>query len=120
MGYLDSILPRYVNCLSWMNAKRIVLIMFSSGVDGADHIAEEIENAASVIPLSIWFSTLMNGALGFGMLLAVLFATPDFAAASSSITGFPFMDVFTSALGLDTAAGLVRSHCLDSFASRAL
>jgi len=77
------------------------------GVDGADHIAEEIENAASVIPFSIWFSTAANGAFGLGMLLAVLFATEDFAAASISSTGFSFIDIFTSSLGLDIATALV-------------
>lgn len=77
------------------------------GVDGADHIAEEIDNAASVIPFSIWFSTAANGAFGLGILLAVLFATEDFAAASTSATGFPFMDIFTSAISLDIATALV-------------
>ncbi|CAG8981069.1 hypothetical protein HYALB_00013253 [Hymenoscyphus albidus] len=77
------------------------------GVDGADHIAEEIDNAASVIPFSIWFSTIFNGAFGLGIILAVLFATQDFAAASTSVTGFPFMDIFSSALGLDIATALI-------------
>lgn len=76
-------------------------------MDGADHIAEEIQSAATVIPFSIWFSTAANGAFGLGILLAVLFATDDFVAASSSPTGFPFMDIFTSALGLDIASALV-------------
>lgn len=69
------------------------------GADGSDHIAEEVENAATVVPFSIWFSTMLNGGFGFGIMLAILFVTPDYEAALESPTGFPFMDIFVSALG---------------------
>ncbi|KAF7860341.1 hypothetical protein EAF04_008468 [Stromatinia cepivora] len=69
------------------------------GNDGADHIAEEINQASKVIPFSIWFSTLFNGMLGFSMMIAVLFSIQDIVAATQSSTGFPFMEIFQTALG---------------------
>ncbi|EDN92338.1 hypothetical protein SS1G_08201 [Sclerotinia sclerotiorum 1980 UF-70] len=69
------------------------------GNDGADHIAEEINQASKVIPFSIWFSTLFNGMLGFSMMIAVLFSVQDIVAATQSSTGFPFMEIFQTALG---------------------
>lgn len=69
------------------------------GNDGADHIAEEINQASRVIPFSIWFSTLFNGILGFSMMIAVLFGIQDIVAATQSNTGFPFMEIFQTALG---------------------
>ena len=79
------------------------------GLDGADHIAEEIDNAAAVIPRSIWFSVVLNGGFGLGIMLVFLYVCPDYVAATESPTGFPFIDVFISNLGNDAATGLVRS-----------
>lgn len=39
--------------------------------------AEEIKNAPTVIPLSVGISTLLNGSLGFAMLIALLFCMPS-------------------------------------------
>ncbi|KAI9649900.1 hypothetical protein NHQ30_002484 [Ciborinia camelliae] len=82
------------------------------GNDGADHIvqsrtAEEINQASKVIPFSIWFSTLFNGILGFSMMIAVLFSIPDIVAASQSNTGFPFMEIFRTALGSKRGANVL-------------
>ncbi|KAF2648994.1 amino acid transporter-like protein [Lophiostoma macrostomum CBS 122681] len=77
------------------------------GADGADHIAEEIHQASRVIPFSIWFSTLFNGVMGFAMMLAILFSTPDILTATESPTGFPFMTIFETAMGHAAATALV-------------
>ncbi|MCJ1474037.1 hypothetical protein MMC13_002695 [Lambiella insularis] len=69
------------------------------GSDGADHVAEEIQQATKVIPFSIWFSTFFNGALAFAMMITVLFSIGDLEKATNSETGFPFMDIFVGALG---------------------
>ncbi|CAG8981811.1 hypothetical protein HYALB_00004754 [Hymenoscyphus albidus] len=74
------------------------------GNDGADHIAEEIQQASKVVPFAIWFSTLFNGVLGFSMMMAVLFSIPDFVAATEATTGFAFINVFVTALGSTSAA----------------
>ena len=38
-------------------------------------------------------SFLLNGALGFGMLLAILFCAGDITAALESSTGLPFIEI---------------------------
>ena len=65
-------------------------------------MAEEIHSANVVIPWCMLTTTVLNGILGFAMLLAILFVTTDISFALSSPTGtlgFPFMDIFRSATG---------------------
>lgn len=60
-------------------------------------MSEEIENANVVVPRSIMLSVLINGSLGFGMLLATLFCLGDIEKALNSPTGYPFMEIFLQA-----------------------
>ncbi|KAG8530175.1 uncharacterized protein KY384_005658 [Bacidia gigantensis] len=75
-----------------------VFAMF--GCDATVHMAEEVNNAALVVPRAMLATTLFNGALGFAMIIAVLFVTRDVDAALQSptgILGYPFMDIFSTA-----------------------
>lgn len=77
-----------------------VFAMF--GCDSAVHMAEEIRNAEYVVPWSMLTTTLLNGALGFAMVIAVLFVTVDIQSALMSPTGvlgYPFMQIFYDATG---------------------
>ena len=72
------------------------------GCDSAVHMAEEIHNAELVVPWSMLTTTLLNGALGFAIVIAVLFVTTDITAALASPTGvlgYPFMQIFYDATG---------------------
>ncbi|KAF4630595.1 hypothetical protein G7Y89_g7543 [Cudoniella acicularis] len=70
------------------------------GLDAADHIAEEIQDAPRVIPLSMGVSNVLNGAMGFIILLALLFCMPnDVNAVLNDITLFPFIGIFQYAVG---------------------
>ena len=85
-----------------------VFAMF--GCDSTVHMAEEIENAEVVVPWSMLSATLLNGALGFGMVIAVLFVTPDITSALASppgLLGFPFMQIFYDALGSKAGANFL-------------
>jgi amino acid transporter len=62
-------------------------------------MSEEITNAATAVPTSIMLSVLINGSLGFGMLLAMLFCLGDVESALESPTGYPFMAIFLQATG---------------------
>ena len=62
-------------------------------------MSEEITNAAVAVPTSIMLSVLINGSLGFGMLMAMLFCMGDIGAALKSPTGYPFMAIFLQATG---------------------
>lgn len=62
-------------------------------------MSEEIKNASTAVPASIMLSVLINGLLGFGMLIAMLFCFGDIEAALKSQTGYPFMAIFLQATG---------------------
>ncbi|KAL8959056.1 MAG: hypothetical protein Q9193_004009 [Seirophora villosa] len=65
-------------------------------------MAEEIHGGNTVIPWCMVWTTLLNGTLGFAMLIVVLFVTSDIEAVLVSPTGslgFPFMQIFRDATG---------------------
>lgn len=66
--------------------------------------AEEIESADIVIPKSMISSVLINGSLGFGMVLAILFSLGNVDDVLATPTGFPFIQVFYNATGSDAGA----------------
>ncbi|OGE58292.1 hypothetical protein PENARI_c001G12384 [Penicillium arizonense] len=70
-----------------------------AGGDAAVHMSEEITNASVAVPRSIMLSVLINGSMGFGMLLAMLFCIGDIESALKSTTGYPFMAIFQQATG---------------------
>lgn len=71
------------------------------GADSTVHMAEEIKNAAVVIPQAILFSVGLNGALGLSMLIAILFCLGDPSLVPTTVLqtplGFPFIQVFLDA-----------------------
>ena len=72
------------------------------GADGIVHMAEEIRNASRVVPWCMVLSIGVNGILGFGMILTVLYYGPTgdaLQAALDSPTGSPFEAIFAYAAG---------------------
>ncbi|KAJ5082150.1 hypothetical protein N7532_011193 [Penicillium argentinense] len=64
------------------------------GADASVHMAEEVANAAVVIPKAIITGMSLNSALGFAMMLTVLFCIGDVKSVLDSNTGFPFIQIF--------------------------
>jgi choline transport protein len=64
------------------------------GADASVHMAEEISNAALNIPRAIFGSMVMNGLIGFAMMLTVLFCLGDVDKVLATDTGFPFIQIF--------------------------
>ena len=62
-------------------------------------MSEEIENPQRNVPRVIVFGVLLNGALGFAMLIAVLFCLGDLDAILETPTGEPYMAIFQQAVG---------------------
>ncbi|KAL8651850.1 MAG: hypothetical protein Q9210_003024 [Variospora velana] len=84
--------------------------MFSFiGADAATHMAEEIEDASTVIPRSMLASIALNGSLGFAIVTATLFCLGDEEKALNSPTGFPFIEVFVNATGSKAGANAMTS-----------
>lgn len=70
-------------------------------------MAEEIHNAAIVLPRAIMLSVLINGILGFSMLIAILFCMGNIQDALNSPTGYPFIEIFFHSTGSITGAVLL-------------
>jgi len=70
-------------------------------------MSEEIHNAAIVVPRSILTTILLNGVLGFGMMLASLFSLTDVDDALASPTGSPFMQIFLDSTGSVPGAAIL-------------
>lgn len=73
-----------------------------TSADSLLQMAEEIKNAEVVVPWSMVSSTILNGAVGWAIVIAVLFVTVDVDAALESPTGalgYPFMQIFYDATG---------------------
>ncbi|KAL9088352.1 MAG: hypothetical protein Q9165_006277 [Trypethelium subeluteriae] len=79
------------------------------GADGAIHMAEEIQNAAKVVPKAIMASIVLNGLMGFGMCLTLLFVIGDIDAALNSKTKFPFIEIFFQAVQNLAGASIMTS-----------
>ncbi|KAI1909677.1 hypothetical protein LOZ58_005006 [Ophidiomyces ophidiicola] len=79
------------------------------GLDGAYHMSEEIQRPSVVVPRSIMLTLVINGTLGFGMIIAVLFCTGNLEAAIESPTGFPFMEIFRQATNSTAGAATMAS-----------
>lgn len=60
-------------------------------------MVEEVRNPSKTVPLSIMVSILVNGAMGLGMFVALLFASTDITAALESSTGFPYIEIYYQA-----------------------
>ncbi|KAJ5482212.1 hypothetical protein N7475_001024 [Penicillium sp. IBT 31633x] len=92
--------------LSWFVGTSGCVFSFAGG-DAVVHMAEEINNAAVVIPRAIMLSVLINGILGFAMLISVLFCAGNIDDALKSPTGYPYIEIFYQATGSTTGTVLM-------------
>ena len=74
-------------------------------------MSEEIQNASIVVPRSIMLSIVLNGTLGFGMVLATLFCLDmtNISAVLDTNTGYPFMEIFLQATNSTAGAATMAS-----------
>ncbi|KAI2643651.1 putative GABA permease [Xylaria nigripes] len=79
------------------------------GGDAAVHLSEEVNNAAIVVPWSLIVTLLINGSLGFAMLLATLFCMGDIDAAVAENAQYPYMVIFRNAVGSVAGATVMSS-----------
>lgn len=68
------------------------------GADASVHLAEEVENAARNIPRAIITSMCVNGAVGFVMMITLLFCLGDVDTVLETATGYPFIQIFYDAV----------------------
>ncbi|KAL3425153.1 amino acid permease [Phlyctema vagabunda] len=77
------------------------------GYDAACHMAEELPQPARNIPIAMVGSVVVNGILGFGYCLMLLFSLGDLNELLESPTGFPFMQLFLNATKNEAGATIL-------------
>lgn len=70
-----------------------------TGYDGACHMSEETENAEVVVPQALITSVTVNGCMGFGFLIALLFTMGDIETILETPTMYPIIAIFYQATG---------------------
>jgi choline transport protein len=68
------------------------------GADASVHMAEEVENAALNIPRAICAGMLINGLIGFAMMITTLYCLGDATSVLDTPTGFPFLQIFLNSV----------------------
>ncbi|PWY87966.1 choline transport protein [Aspergillus sclerotioniger CBS 115572] len=66
------------------------------GTDGAVHMAEEVANSTRVVPRSMLSAIIINGVMGFAILIAFLFTAGDLVSIIESNASYPFMYILAS------------------------
>ena len=63
-------------------------------------MSEEIQRASVIVPRTIMFSMLINGLLGFAMVLGLMFCIGDVQAALAAqrTLGYPYLEIFQQAV----------------------
>jgi len=68
------------------------------GADGAIHMAEEVKDARMNVPWALMISVTINGVLGIGMVIAILFTLGTLEdieqITSASVSGSSLVDYF--------------------------
>ena len=74
-------------------------------------MSEEIQGATLVVPRALMLSLLINGVLGFAMILALMFCIGDLQTAleSQATLGYPFLEIFLQAVNSKAGATLMAS-----------
>ncbi|KAF2178040.1 amino acid transporter [Zopfia rhizophila CBS 207.26] len=81
------------------------------GADSAVHMSEEIQSAATIVPQALIYSLLINGILGWAMVIAMIFCMgdPNEALNAQATVIHPFLHIFHQAVKSTTGAALMAS-----------
>ena len=71
--------------------------------------AEEVQNASTIVPWCMICTILLNGTLGFAIVLAFCFCIGDLNNALTSPTGYDFIEVFYNATNSNAATSVMTS-----------
>ncbi|KAI0096098.1 amino acid/polyamine transporter I [Nemania sp. FL0031] len=82
-------------------------VLAFGGADGAIHMSEEIRNAPLVIPRSLLTGLMINGSLGFAMMVVTLYYIGDVDIALAENPIQPFMAIFDHALRSTAGAAVL-------------
>lgn len=82
------------------------------GGDAAAHMAEELRDASKSLPRSMILTAVVNGALGWVMIITFCFCIGNVQEVLSTPTGYPFIQVFYNATGSTAATTALTSFII--------
>lgn len=82
------------------------------GADASVLLVEEVSNAALNIPRAILGAMLINGCVGFAMMVTVLYCLGDVESVLGTKTGFPFIQIFANSVGNIAGASVMAAVVL--------
>jgi choline transport protein len=82
-----------LSCLVGILGPVVTLI----GSDAATHMSEELQDASKTLPRAMISTIVVNGALGFIMLITFAFALGDVESVLATPTKYPYIQVFYNA-----------------------
>lgn len=85
------------------------MIDWNSGADNIFKMSEEIRNPSMIVPRSLLAGLVINGTLGFAMLVALLYCMGDVDEALNANPSYPFMAIFKSSVGSTAGATVMVS-----------
>jgi choline transport protein len=98
--------------MGWNNVPFAVILGLTGasstfvGVEAGAHMAEEVRNAAHVIPRAMMWTWLINGLLGWIMAITFCFCVGDTLSVLITPLGVPFIQVFANSMSIAAATGL--------------
>ncbi|APA06522.1 hypothetical protein sscle_02g012920 [Sclerotinia sclerotiorum 1980 UF-70] len=110
-----SLFTTFVNGGAWSSQGLSFMIglpasVFSLiGADSAVHMSEEIKKASIVVPRAMLSGLILNGVLGFAMMIAYLFCLGDLddVLNAQETLGYPFLYVFQTGTGSTAGAAVM-------------
>lgn len=108
----------FTNSGSWPSIGLACLVgqltpIFSwTGPDAATHMSEEVRNAASIVPWCMVSTALINGSLGFIMLVTLLYNMGNLKDVLDPASGFSFIPAVRHATGSRAATNGVAAIIL--------
>ncbi|KZN93598.1 putative amino-acid permease [Penicillium chrysogenum] len=114
----DAVWKEFTNSGEWPSMGLACLVgqltpIFSwTGPDAATHMSEEVQNAALVVPWCMVSTALINGSLGFIMLITLLYKMGDIQDVLAPASGFSFLPAVNHATGSAAATNAVAAIIL--------
>ena len=93
------------------------LIPSMAGFDCAVHMAEEIKDASVTLPRSIISGVVINGAMGFIMIITICYTLGDINSLLTTDTKFPFIQLFFNTTQSYAATNAMTSMIIIVFTS---
>jgi choline transport protein len=101
----SNVFTLFQDNMMWGNLSLAVIIGLTGaastfvGVEAGAHMAEEVRNAAYVIPRAMMWTWLGNGLLGWIMAITFCYCVSDTMSVLTTPLGTPFIQVFVNTTG---------------------